>query len=53
MSEELRIAIGYRTVDIPGLPVNRAQRIANEFAMCKLSRPTSGQIPAFVGLALK
>ena len=38
IAQELRIAIRYNTVNVPGLPSNRAQQIANDFAMLKLSR---------------
>ena len=35
---ELRVAIRYSTVNIPGLPMNRARLIAEQFALSKLSR---------------
>ncbi|KAE8442990.1 hypothetical protein EG329_002453 [Mollisiaceae sp. DMI_Dod_QoI] len=38
MAEELRIAIRYITVNVPGLPSNRAQQVADDFAISKLSR---------------
>ena len=41
MAEELRIAIRYKTTDVPGLPADRAQRVATDFAMWKLSRQFS------------
>ena len=41
MAEEFRIAIRYNTTDVPGLSVDRAQRIANDFALWKLSRQFS------------
>jgi len=37
-AEELRIAIRYNTLDVPGLSSNRAQRVADDFAVWKLSR---------------
>ncbi len=36
---ELRIVIRYNTSNAPGLPRNRAQQVANDFALSKLSRP--------------
>jgi hypothetical protein len=36
--QELRIAIRYITVNVPGLPSNRAQQVADDFAVSKLSR---------------
>jgi hypothetical protein len=41
MAEEFRIAIQYKTTDVPGLPADRAQRVANDFALWKLSRQFS------------
>ncbi|KAH6706212.1 hypothetical protein BKA61DRAFT_616067 [Leptodontidium sp. MPI-SDFR-AT-0119] len=38
MTEELRIAIRYNTLDVPSLPSHRAQQVANDFAILKLSR---------------
>lgn len=38
MAEELRIAIRYNSLDVPGLSSNRAQRVADDFAVLKLSR---------------
>ena len=38
MAEELRIAIRYNTVNVPGLPSHRAQQIADDFAISKLLR---------------
>lgn len=38
LQEELRIAIRCTTTDIPGLQSNRGSRVANDFAMWKLSR---------------
>lgn len=37
-AEELRIAICYNTINIPGPPSNRAQQVADDFAISKLSR---------------
>ncbi|KAK0108615.1 hypothetical protein ONS95_003410 [Cadophora gregata] len=41
MADELRIAIRYNTLDVPGLPSNRARQVADDFATSKLSRPFS------------
>lgn len=38
MTEEIWIAFRYTTVDILGLPSGRAQQVANDFAILKLSR---------------
>jgi len=35
---ELRVAIRYNTLDVPGLPGCRAKRVADDFAASKLSR---------------
>lgn len=38
MADEVRIAIRYTTVNVPGSPSNRAQQVADDFAVSKLSR---------------
>jgi hypothetical protein len=38
MAEELRIAIRYNTLNVPSLPNHRAEHVANDFAIWKLSR---------------
>jgi hypothetical protein len=41
MDEELRIAIRFTTVGVPGLPAHRPTTVANDFATWKLSRSFS------------
>lgn len=41
MAEELRVAIRYKAVNVPGPASDRAQNIAYSFAMSKLLRPFS------------
>ena len=41
LQQELRVAILYRTVNVPGQPNDRAHRIAEDFAASKLSRKFS------------
>ncbi|XMA19878.1 hypothetical protein WAI453_012669 [Rhynchosporium graminicola] len=38
MAAELRLAIRYNTLNVPGLPSHRAQQVADDFAILKLSR---------------
>jgi len=38
MAEELRIAIRYITINVPGLPSHSAQQVADDFAESELSR---------------
>lgn len=38
MNEEYRVAIRYTTVDIPGPPAGRPNRIVDDFATCQLHR---------------
>jgi len=38
---ELRVAIRYVTVNVPGLPIDRAKRISDDFAKSMLDRPFS------------
>lgn len=38
MRTELRVAIRYNTVQVPGLPHERAQRVAEDFTSWKLQR---------------
>jgi hypothetical protein len=39
--EEMRIAIRYHTINVPGAPIDRAKRIAQDFASFKLRRSFS------------
>jgi hypothetical protein len=38
LQREIRVAIRYNTVNVPGLSIDRAQRIAEDFASSKLGR---------------
>jgi hypothetical protein len=38
LQSELRVAIRYKTTDVPGSPIDRAQRVVNEYATQYLQR---------------
>jgi hypothetical protein len=41
VQSELRVAIRFNTIDVPASPVDRARRVANDFATFYLRRPFS------------
>jgi hypothetical protein len=41
VQSELRVAIRFNTIDVPASPVDRARRVANDFATSYLRRPFS------------